>query len=173
MTHTHRALSACPVCGDKLVTSRLGCTGCGTELVGQFEPCPFCALDDADLDLLRVFLSSRGNLKELEKHLEVSYPTARARFDAVLDKLGWKAAPDAEPADDGAAPAASEEGAVSGGEGAGQPSEAAPEPDEAKDGETPAPEGRGGDEIRDQVLAQVAAGVLTPDVAADLLGRLH
>lgn len=38
--------------------------------------------------MLRVFLASRGNMKELERHLGVSYPTARARFDTLLGKLG-------------------------------------------------------------------------------------
>lgn len=35
-----------------------------------------------------MFLASRGNMKDLERHLGVSYPTARARFDALLAKLG-------------------------------------------------------------------------------------
>ena len=39
-------------------------------------------------EVLRVFLASRGNMKELERHLGVSYPTARARFDALLGKMG-------------------------------------------------------------------------------------
>ena len=38
--------------------------------------------------MLRVFLASRGNMKELERHLGVSYPTARARFDTLLARLG-------------------------------------------------------------------------------------
>lgn len=38
--------------------------------------------------MLKVFLASRGNMKELERHLGVSYPTARLRFDALLAKLG-------------------------------------------------------------------------------------
>jgi hypothetical protein len=45
-------------------------------------------LSDEDRDTLRVFLASRGNMKELERHLGVSYPTARARFDSLLAKLG-------------------------------------------------------------------------------------
>jgi len=36
-------------------------------------------------------------MKELERHLGVSYPTARARFDAVLSTLGL-APPGAPPA---------------------------------------------------------------------------
>jgi hypothetical protein len=51
-----------------------------------------------DRDLLRVFLSSRGNMKELERHLGVSYPTARGRFDAVLSRLGIEAPLPANPA---------------------------------------------------------------------------
>jgi hypothetical protein len=51
-----------------------------------------------DRDLLRVFLSSRGNMKELERHLGVSYPTARGRFDAVLSRLGIEAPAPANPA---------------------------------------------------------------------------
>lgn len=85
----------CPVCGDELVTSRLGCPGCGTELSGHFARCAFCSLDAKELELLQVFLSSRGNLREVEKHLGVSYPTARARFTDLLVKLGLAGEPDA------------------------------------------------------------------------------
>lgn len=86
----------CPVCGRRLALTRLSCRECGTELSGGFETCEFCALGKDDREVLRVFLSSRGNMKELERHLGVSYPTARARFDSLLARLGLgeKAAPD-------------------------------------------------------------------------------
>ena len=77
----------CPVCSSRLQITQLGCTTCGTGLTGEFRPCEFCGLDDADRDVLRVFLGSRGNMKELERHLGVSYPTARARFEDLLRKL--------------------------------------------------------------------------------------
>jgi hypothetical protein len=76
------------VCGQRLALTRLSCEECGTELSGRFDACDFCALTADDRDLLRVFLVSRGNLKEVERHLGVSYPTARLRFDAVLARLG-------------------------------------------------------------------------------------
>jgi len=123
--HQHRAPSACPVCGDQLAVTRLGCESCGTELAGMFTPCGFCGLDDRETEMLRVFLASRGNLREVEKHLGVSYPTARARFADLLTKLGL----------------------------AGEDEPAA----------TP---------TRDQILSEVAAGVLSPTEAQALLARL-
>lgn len=164
--HLHHAPSACPVCGERLVTSRLGCQGCGTELVGSFAPCAFCALDADDHDLLRVFLTSRGNLKDLEKHLGVSYPTARARFNAVLQRLGWSETDVGEP----------DEGAASG--GAASEGAASEQSDESGPARASEAQPRGSaptspDAVRDQVLAQVASGALSPDAAADLLGRLR
>jgi hypothetical protein len=96
----------CPVCSSRLEITQLGCPSCGTGLVGRFQPCDFCALDDADLQMLKVFLASRGNMRDLERHLGVSYPTARARFDDLLRRLdlapsGGPAAPDRASAPDG------------------------------------------------------------------------
>jgi hypothetical protein len=78
----------CPVCNERLAVTRLSCPACDTELSGGFATCEFCVLSNEDRDVLRVFLASRGNMKELERHLGVSYPTARARFDALLAKIG-------------------------------------------------------------------------------------
>ncbi len=85
------------MCTDRLHVTQLGCPTCGTGLSGNFEPCEFCGLEDTDRAMLRVFLASRGNMKEVERHLGVSYPTARARFDDMLGRLGLEeqaAAPD-------------------------------------------------------------------------------
>jgi hypothetical protein len=78
----------CPVCGEHLRLTRLSCRECGTEISGDFEACEFCALSSEERQTLRVFLASRGNMRELERHLGVSYPTARARFDLLLARLG-------------------------------------------------------------------------------------
>ncbi len=91
----HRAPSDCPVCGDRLSVTRLGCGSCGTELAGVFSSCAFCALDEKETEMLRVFLASRGNLRDLEKHLGVSYPTARLKFNQLLEKLGLVTGTDA------------------------------------------------------------------------------
>ncbi len=89
----HRPPRDCPVCSHRLALTRLGCPSCGTEISGGFAPCAYCGLSDEDLDLLRVFLVSRGNMKDLERHLGVSYPTARQRFADVLGRLGLEERP--------------------------------------------------------------------------------
>lgn len=40
--------------------------------------------------MLRVFLTSRGNMKELARELGVSYPTARQRYAELLQRLGFE-----------------------------------------------------------------------------------
>jgi len=92
-TPTRRPPTSCPVCNARLAVTRLTCPSCETELSGAFASCEFCVLSDEDREVLRVFLASRGNMKELERHLGVSYPTARTRFDTLLAKLGIERTP--------------------------------------------------------------------------------
>lgn len=84
----------CPVCGDELHVTRLGCGSCGSELAGRFAACPYCALRELDRKILRTFLVSRGNMRELARDLGVSYPTARQRFAELLARLGLEESAD-------------------------------------------------------------------------------
>lgn len=85
-----RPPTSCPVCRSELVITRLSCGTCATELTGSFTTCAFCSLERDDRALLELFLLSRGNMKEVERRLGVSYPTARARVDAMIDRLGLR-----------------------------------------------------------------------------------
>ena len=84
----HRPPRDCPVCSAHLVVTGCGCPECGTGITGSFRMCAYCGLSDEETEMLRVFLVSRGNMRELEKHLGVSYPTTRQRFADLLAKLG-------------------------------------------------------------------------------------
>jgi hypothetical protein len=81
-------ISTCPVCSSELSITRLQCRSCGTAIEGDFNVGRFGRLGREQLALLESFLRSRGNLKELERELKVSYPTVRARIDALLVALG-------------------------------------------------------------------------------------
>src|SRR5260370_2319490 len=94
---TRRLPPSCRVCTHRLATTRLTCPECSTELSGAFTSCEFFVLTDEDRDVLRVFLASRGNMKELERHLGVGYPTPRASFDALLAKIRTHRPPPADP----------------------------------------------------------------------------
>jgi hypothetical protein len=69
----------------------LRCENCATELSGEFAPNEFARLAADKLEFLRTFLSCRGNLKEVEGALGISYPTIRARLDGLLAALGFGA----------------------------------------------------------------------------------
>jgi len=78
----------CPVCGEPLRAVRLYCPACATALEGRFRLCRFCLLSQEQRDFVEIFLRARGNLREVERELGISYPTVRARLEAVLTALG-------------------------------------------------------------------------------------
>jgi hypothetical protein len=84
----HDVIATCPVCSDELTIARLHCRSCGTALEGEFGVGRFGRLDREQMHLLESFLRSRGNLKEMERELGISYPTVRGRVDALVRALG-------------------------------------------------------------------------------------
>jgi hypothetical protein len=84
----HDVIATCPVCSGELTIARLHCRSCGTALEGEFGVGRFGRLDREQMALLESFLRSRGNLKEMERELGISYPTVRGRVDALIRSLG-------------------------------------------------------------------------------------
>lgn len=83
-------VSKCPVCSESMVVTKLHCVKCHTSLEGSFAPCKFCQLAPEQREFVEVFLASRGNIKEVERLLGISYPTVRSRLDAVVESLGYR-----------------------------------------------------------------------------------
>jgi hypothetical protein len=90
MLMKYKAPGKCPVCGEQLSITRLGCQKCTTAIEGEFEPCEFCRLPAEDLEFVKVFIKCRGNIKDVEKELGISYPTVRGKLDAVIKGLGFE-----------------------------------------------------------------------------------
>ena len=84
----HEVISTCPVCASDLSVTRLHCASCGTTLEGEFSVGRFGRLGRDQMALLESFLRSRGNLREMERELGISYPTVRARVDGLVRALG-------------------------------------------------------------------------------------
>jgi len=84
----YKAPANCPVCGGEYEITELTCNKCGSELKGRFEGCDFCSLSESDRYFVNVFIKCRGNIKDVEKELGISYPTVRSRLDGIIKKLG-------------------------------------------------------------------------------------
>jgi hypothetical protein len=69
--------------------TRLACSECGSSLEGRFEVCRFCQLSPEQQQFIEVFITSRGNIREMERILGISYPTVRGRLDSIIEALGY------------------------------------------------------------------------------------
>jgi hypothetical protein len=96
----HDVISTCPVCSSELAVTRLHCRSCGTTLEGDFSVGRFGRLNRDQLVLLESFLRSRGNLRDMERELGISYPTVRSRVEALVRALGFGPRADADEPDD-------------------------------------------------------------------------
>lgn len=91
-----KILNHCPTCHSNMEVTQLSCTSCETVVLGRFEPCRFCNLNDADLAFLESFLRNRGNVKDMERELGISYWTIRNQINELLETLGLAPQPDQE-----------------------------------------------------------------------------
>ena len=82
-------IAKCPICAESRRVVRLECEGCGTRLEGAFSLGRFHALAPEQLEFLETFIRARGNVKDVERELGISYPTVRSRLDAVIRGLGF------------------------------------------------------------------------------------
>jgi hypothetical protein len=93
----HDVIATCPVCAGELAVTRLRCGGCGTTIEGEFGVGRFASLTREQTQVLESFLRSRGNLRDMERELLISYPTVRARVEALVRALGFGPRDEADP----------------------------------------------------------------------------
>jgi hypothetical protein len=86
-----RQLALCPVCESALEVSELTCSRCRARIGARFDRCRFCSLPAEHYAFLELFLRCEGNLSAVQKELDLSYPTVRNRFAALLSALGFAA----------------------------------------------------------------------------------
>jgi hypothetical protein len=100
---TREVIATCPVCEGELQVTRLRCTTCGTAIEGEFSVGRFGRLSREQMYLLESFLRARGNLRDMERELGISYPTVRNRVEQLVRALGLaddsSPAPEPVPAD--------------------------------------------------------------------------
>lgn len=89
-----KVISRCPVCSHELTVARLQCDCCDTVIENSFRLSKFDYLSEEELYFVETFIRCRGNIKEVEKELGISYPTVRSKLDAVIKTLGYEAGGD-------------------------------------------------------------------------------
>lgn len=82
-----KILTRCPVCEGSLKAVKLKCDSCGTVIENSFDFPPLMKLNKEHMEFAEVFLRCRGNIKDVEKELSISYPTVRAKLDQVIEAL--------------------------------------------------------------------------------------
>jgi hypothetical protein len=85
-------ITECPFCHGPLEIRELACNNCDVTIKGRFPFSHLFHLSPEQMEFVKIFLKSRGNIKEVEKELGISYPTVRARLNDILRDLGMEPA---------------------------------------------------------------------------------
>ncbi|HNX00064.1 MAG TPA: DUF2089 domain-containing protein [Candidatus Cloacimonadota bacterium] len=81
------SLITCPVCSSNLEIREYYCTQCHTTVRGRFAIDMFAGLSESQLEFIKIFLVSQGNIKEMEKRLNISYPTVKSRLADIIEVI--------------------------------------------------------------------------------------
>lgn len=86
---TYSVLTNCPVCSHSLHITKLHCSHCHTTIENEFKLSKIASLSPEQLEFVETFLVCRGNIKEVEKELGISYPTVRGKLNDIVAALGY------------------------------------------------------------------------------------
>lgn len=85
-----KVIGTCPVCGENLSVSVLTCNECNTSIHGNFNLSKFDYLSVSQQEFALVFIKNGGNIKLIEKELNISYPTVKKNLDELINALGFE-----------------------------------------------------------------------------------
>ena len=78
----------CPLCKEKqLRILKLECVNCGISFEGDFYSSPLLNLSSEHQHFIELFILNSGSLKKMAVSMGVTYPTIRARLNAVIEEL--------------------------------------------------------------------------------------
>ena len=86
----NNVIGECPICKSDLQVTKLSCNNCGTGISGNFTLSKFNYLSKEHLYFIEVFIKNKGNIKQIEKELGISYPTVKKNLDEVILSLGYE-----------------------------------------------------------------------------------
>ena len=77
----------CPSCSGQLQVRSLECPSCHTKVEGLFSLPLLTSLGEEDQQFIIEFVKSSGSLKEMSRHLKLSYPSVRNKLDDLIDHM--------------------------------------------------------------------------------------
>ncbi len=84
----YKVITNCPVCDKEMKIMKLKCNHCSPTIENEFSFSKFDKLSKEQLKFVELFLACRGNIKDVEKNLGISYPTVRGKLDEINNILG-------------------------------------------------------------------------------------
>ena len=87
---TYPIPAKCPTCEGKLNVTELKCSNCNTKISGEFYLDELFQLNYELQQFLKIFIKTRGNIKNMEKELDMSYPTVRNKLNELIKTLGYE-----------------------------------------------------------------------------------
>ena len=83
-----KILEKCPTCEQAaLIVNEMQCTACATVVRSHYQPTIFSQLDPENLRFVEIFVRNKGNVKEMERELGVSYWAIRNRLNDLIEQL--------------------------------------------------------------------------------------
>jgi hypothetical protein len=83
----NKRLKQCPVCNSNLEIVEYHCSSCDTSIKGKFGIGDLSLLTATQQEFAKTFLCCSGNIKEVEKALNISYPTVKNRLAEIINTL--------------------------------------------------------------------------------------
>ena len=69
--------------------SRLDCRTCGTGIQGSYSFSGLSQLTPEQIHFVETFIRCEGKFNRMEKEMDLSYPTLRARLQEVIQAMGF------------------------------------------------------------------------------------
>jgi hypothetical protein len=80
----------CPGCQEDMTIEKVTCHHCHTSVEGHYHVSEINYLPAETQYFIEIFLKNRGNIKAVEKELNVSYPTVKKYLDDTILRLGYQ-----------------------------------------------------------------------------------
>lgn len=77
------SLNSCPVCNEELVIREYQCSQCDITIRGTFGLGALSSLTLAQQEFVKIFMCAYGNIKEVEKKMNISYPTVKNKLAEI------------------------------------------------------------------------------------------